>query len=78
MNNNAIIRSKLGALLDVMEARTHISIFENKDGESINICDQIMVFEAYNMEKWISYKWYDVVGIAVTLGVTTILVEKGA
>ena len=78
MNNNAIIRSKLKALLDVMEARTYISIFENKDGESINIADQIMVFEAYNMEKWTSYKWYDVVGIAVTLGVTTILVEKGA
>lgn len=78
MNNNAIIRAKLGALLDVMEARTHISIFLSKDGESINICDQIMVFEAYNMEKWTTYKWFDVVGIAVTLGVTTILVEKGA
>lgn len=77
MNNNAIIRSKLGSLLDVMEARTHISIFENKDGESINICDQIMVFEAYNMGKWTTYKWYDVVGIAVTLGITNIFVEKG-
>lgn len=72
MEKNATINARLKDLLDVMDARETVNIFEDKDGKQIIIAN----CKVYNLlEETDLIKKYEVIGLYCGL-TTNILVKK--
>ena len=78
MKNNAVINMTLGTLLGVMDARANVDIFRLKDGKEellrSNKLFRILADNEFIFDRSISNA--RVVGLNVTLGVTSILIEE--
>lgn len=74
MNNNAIITTNLDSLLDVLDARATVKVFF--DGSD----DSLAALKVYNLlsepELMAKYGKYKVVGLSVTLSITSILIKE--
>ncbi len=75
MENNAMIVGDLDSLLNVLDARTHVSVFNQYDGKQHLVFSNVPVYEIIHIFKgYSSLTNYKVVGI--TFGITTsIMVE---
>lgn len=80
MNNNAIINTRLTDLFRVMDLRANVNIF-NKE---LDVTDERLI-RSDKLYKLISdgeflsaFGSYKVIGLTVTLGVTSILIEAEA
>lgn len=77
MNNNAIINTRFEVFLSVLDARANVDIFIAKpDGKQ----ELLRANKLYNLlsdsELIGKYGSYKVIGLSVTLGVTSILIEE--
>lgn len=76
--NNAIILSKLGSLLDMLEARAIVSIYVANDaGEESLLTDHYTVYQVYDVPYYEKLKYYDVIGFSVALNAISIVIKKG-
>ena len=76
MENNAIIRSRLIDLLDVMDARATVNIFVEKDGEQKSV-KYLKVYEFISEPELMrKYKDYEVIGLCCDFSSTNILIKE--
>lgn len=78
MENNAIINVKLGYFLNVIDARVNVDVFRLKDGKQ-ELLRSNKLFRLLADNEFIGDRSiYNarVIGLSVTLGVTSILIEE--
>lgn len=74
--NNAIIQGRLADLLNIIDARATISIFERVGNAEPIIQSNVQVYEIIaNHDFMKTYKNYDVIGLKCDL-FTTIMIQK--
>ena len=76
MENNAIVNTRLEELLGVMDPRANVTVFEKaEDGKEVIIASSKLydILSGWFVNIYGSYK---VIGLSVTLGVTSILIEE--
>lgn len=76
MKNNAIINTRLEELLNVMDARAYVDIFEQV-GEYQELLRSNKIYNLISNQEFIGkYGACKVIGLNVTLAVTSILIEE--
>ena len=76
MKNNTIINTRLEDLLNVMDARAYVDIFEQV-GEYQELLRSNKIYNLISNQEFIGkYGAYKVIGLSVTLAVTSILIEE--
>lgn len=73
---NAIIKATLGDLLEILDARTIVSIFIDKGDYESFIYSSTPVYELLSSSSIKDYLKYEVIGINKTLGRTSILIKE--
>lgn len=73
-----IINATLMDMLNIMDARTLVSVYKIENGKEYLCKDQEHVWKLLNFyEERKAYRDYKVIGINVCIGHTNILIEKG-
>lgn len=74
---NATILSTLEDLLNVMDARANIDIFESKENNEQDLLRSTKLYNILPDDLFMTvYGDYKVVGLSITLGVASILIEE--
>ena len=77
MKNNAIIKATFGDLLDILDARTNVYIFEERLGLSGCLRTSTPVYGILTDRAFLKkYSDYAVIGLNKTLGSTSILIKE--
>ena len=75
--NNATIFTTLEALFDVMDPRANVNIFESKENNKQDLLRSTKLYNLLPDDLFMTvYGNYKVVGLSITLGVTSILIEE--
>ena len=72
---NVFIRTTLGSLLNVLDARTIVSIYGGRNDEERLLLNQYHVYEVLMYDGYEELKNCNVCGISVNLSITTILID---
>lgn len=77
MNNNAHINARLEELLGVMDARAYVNIFRQLKDDKEEILRSNKLYKLISDDSFISkYGDYKVIGLTVTFGAVSILIEE--
>lgn len=72
--NNTWIRTTLGSLLNILDARTTVSIYGRKDDIDDLIYNQYLVYEIFYTEMFEKLQNCTVIGISTTISITNITI----
>lgn len=72
---NVFIKTTLGSLLNVLDARTIVSIYGCRNNEERLLLNQCHVYEVLMYDGYEELKNCTVCGISVNLSITTILID---
>ena len=77
MENNAIINTRLEQLLNVMDARAYVNIFNKELSKDERLIRSEKLYRLIADDEFLSqFGSFKVVGLSVTLGVISILIEE--
>lgn len=77
MKNNENIGATLEELLNVMDARANVNIFKDLGNNKDELLRSNKIYNLIADPEFIgNYGSYDVIGLCVTLGVVSILIEE--
>ena len=79
MNNNAVINARLEGLLAVLDARSNLTIFTKREDGKEALLRSTPIYRLLADEEFLGkYNGAKVVGLAITLGQISILIEEEA
>lgn len=77
MKNNATIGSTLEELFKVMDLRVYVNLFKQIEGDNDELLRSNNIYNLIADPEFIGkYGSYNVIGLCVTLGVTSILIKE--
>lgn len=77
MKNNAVISARLEGLLEALDARSYLTIFNKREDGKEELLRSTPIYRLLADEEFIgNFKEYKVIGLTVILGHVNILIEE--